>query len=37
VTTASVCCIDADGLPEEHDKIVDVVVVHSGEGTTMMQ
>lgn len=23
---------DADGLPEEHDKIVDVVMVHSGEG-----
>lgn len=23
---------DADGLPEEHDKIVDVVIVHSGEG-----
>src|SRR5690348_13986820 len=22
---------DADGLPEEHDKIVDVVMVHSGE------
>ena len=23
---------DADGLPEEHDKIVDVVMVHSGAG-----
>ena len=23
---------DADGRPEEHDKIVDVVMVHSGEG-----
>jgi mannose-6-phosphate isomerase-like protein (cupin superfamily) len=27
---------DADGLPEEHDKIVDVVVVHSGEGTLIL-
>jgi hypothetical protein len=27
---------DADGLPEEHDKIVDVVVVHSGEGALML-
>jgi mannose-6-phosphate isomerase-like protein (cupin superfamily) len=27
---------DADGLPEEHDKIVDVVLVHSGEGTLML-
>jgi len=27
---------DADGLPEEHDKIVDVVMVHSGEGTLML-
>ena len=27
---------DADGLPEEHDKIVDVVIVHSGEGTLML-
>ena len=27
---------DADGLPEEHDKIVDVVMVHSGEGTLMV-
>ena len=27
---------DANGLPEEHDKIVDVVVVHSGEGTLML-
>jgi hypothetical protein len=24
---------DADGLPEEHDKVVDVVMVHSGEGS----
>ena len=24
---------DADGLPEEHDQIVDVVMVHSGEAT----
>jgi len=27
---------DADGLPEEHDKIVDVVVVHGGEGALML-
>ncbi|HLK48620.1 MAG TPA: AraC family ligand binding domain-containing protein [Bryobacteraceae bacterium] len=27
---------DADGLPEEHDKIVDVVMVHSGEGALMV-
>src|SRR5258708_30400336 len=27
---------DADGLPEEHDKIDDVVVVHSGEGALML-
>ena len=27
---------DADGLPEEHDKIVDVVMVHSGEGTLVL-
>ena len=27
---------DADGFPEEHDKIVDVVMVHSGEGTLMV-
>ena len=27
---------DADGLPEEHDRIVDVVIVHSGEGTLMI-
>jgi hypothetical protein len=27
---------DADGLPEEHDKIVDVVVVHSGEGALIL-
>jgi hypothetical protein len=27
---------DADGLPEEHDKIVDVVMVHSGEGTLIL-
>ena len=27
---------DADGLPEEHDKIVDVVLVHSGEGALML-
>jgi len=27
---------DADGLPEEHDKIVDVVMVHSGEGALML-
>ena len=24
---------DADGNPEQHDAIIDVVVVHSGEGT----
>lgn len=27
---------DANGLPEEHDKIVDVVMVHSGEATLML-
>lgn len=27
---------DADGFPEEHDKIVDVVVVHSGQGALML-
>ena len=27
---------DANGLPEEHDKIVDVVIVHSGEGALML-
>jgi mannose-6-phosphate isomerase-like protein (cupin superfamily) len=27
---------DADGRPEEHDKIVDVVMVHSGEGSLML-
>jgi hypothetical protein len=27
---------DADRLPEEHDKIVDVVMVHSGDGTLML-
>src|SRR5580704_5061057 len=27
---------DADGLPEQHDKIVDVVMVQSGEGTLVM-
>ncbi len=27
---------NADGLPEQHDKIVDVVMVHSGEGALMM-
>ena len=27
---------DADGRPEEHDKIVDVVMVHSGEGVLML-
>jgi hypothetical protein len=27
---------DANGLPEEHDKIVDVVMVHSGEGALML-
>jgi mannose-6-phosphate isomerase-like protein (cupin superfamily) len=27
---------DADGFPELHDKIVDVVMVHSGEGTLML-
>jgi mannose-6-phosphate isomerase-like protein (cupin superfamily) len=24
---------DADGVPEQHDTIIDVVMVHSGEGT----
>lgn len=27
---------DTDGLPEEHDKIVDVVIVHSGEGVLIL-
>ncbi len=27
---------DADGLPEEHDKIVDVIMIHSGEGALML-
>lgn len=27
---------DADGRPEEHDKIVDVVMIHSGEGALML-
>ena len=27
---------DADGRPEEHDKIVDIVMVHSGEGALML-
>jgi len=27
---------DADGLPEQHDKIVDVVIVQSGEGTLLL-
>jgi mannose-6-phosphate isomerase-like protein (cupin superfamily) len=27
---------DGDGLPEEHDKIVDVVMVHSGEATLLL-
>jgi hypothetical protein len=27
---------DADGVPEQHDRIVDVVIVHSGEGTLLL-
>src|SRR5262245_11624692 len=27
---------DADGLPEQHDNIVDVVMVQSGEGTLLL-
>lgn len=27
---------DADGFPEQHDKIVDVVLVQSGEGTLIL-
>jgi mannose-6-phosphate isomerase-like protein (cupin superfamily) len=27
---------DADGFPELHDKIVDVVMIHSGEGELML-
>src|SRR6202795_4302481 len=27
---------DASGLPEQHDKMVDVVLVHSGEGSPML-
>ena len=27
---------DGDGFPEQHDKIVDVVIVQSGEGTLLL-
>jgi hypothetical protein len=27
---------DADGIPEQHDNIVDVVIVQSGEGTLLL-
>jgi len=27
---------DADGLPEQHDQIIDVVIVQSGEGTLLL-
>jgi hypothetical protein len=27
---------DADGAPEQHDKIIDVVMIHSGEGSLML-
>jgi hypothetical protein len=27
---------DADGVPEQHDNIVDVVIVQSGEGTLLL-
>src|SRR5580704_4642072 len=27
---------DADGFPEQHDKIVDIVMVQSGEGTLVL-
>lgn len=27
---------DADGRPEQHDKIIDVVIVHSGRGTLLV-
>lgn len=27
---------DADGFPEQHDTIIDVVMVHSGEGTLVL-
>ena len=27
---------DADGAPEQHDNIVDVVIVQSGEGTLLL-
>lgn len=27
---------DADGVPEQHDRIVDVVIVQSGEGTLLL-
>ena len=27
---------DADGLPEQHDTIIDVVIVQSGEGTLLL-
>jgi hypothetical protein len=27
---------DADGRPEQHDRIVDVVIVHSGRGTLLV-
>jgi hypothetical protein len=36
VTANTLLYRDADGLPEEHDQIVDVVMVHSGEATLMV-
>jgi mannose-6-phosphate isomerase-like protein (cupin superfamily) len=27
---------DADGLPEQHDNVIDVVIVRSGEGTLLL-
>jgi mannose-6-phosphate isomerase-like protein (cupin superfamily) len=27
---------DADGRPEQHDRIIDVVIVHSGQGTLLV-
>jgi hypothetical protein len=27
---------DADGLPEQHDNVIDVVIVQSGEGTLVV-
>jgi hypothetical protein len=33
---AAVLYRDADGLPEQHDNVIDVVIVQSGEGTLVV-